>query len=217
MAVTNRSFAVAMLLATLAAPASVTGQEYAGSAESDLNLEVVTLAMRDFKRAQARLSATIDACNRKAATNSVPALKKVELTMLRARREDLRVGLGHLGSHNTFQCERDARVALAFAAGNLEQVMNEMQVPLSENEAAQAASAFPPTEHLRYRAQYARLTPELKHYLETVIGSEPFDLTAALATHGLTEPGAPAVAQTALETPEPTADVAQTSVATAAQ
>lgn len=219
MAVTNRLTAAGILLAALTAATSVASQEPTPSSGHDLSadLELIRLAKRDFNQAAANLQATIDACDRKAAANPVPVLKKVELTMLRAKPEDLQVGLGHLGSINRLECERDARLAMAFAAGNLTQLLNELQVPLAATEQEQQARAFQPTEQLRYRAQYAHLTPELKHYLETVIGSEPFDLPKTLAANGLVELSAPAVAQASAANSAAAADGSQPSGVTAAQ
>lgn len=69
--------------------------------------------------ATAELGKRVEICNEKVRNNEVPLLELSRLQELNAEPQDLVVALGHFNYENSFQCKRDARLALAYEVGTL--------------------------------------------------------------------------------------------------
>lgn len=178
MAASKRQLIVSIAISVAATSAIAGGPEIS---EAD----VLDAANKRFLGSIADLSATIESCSKTAEGRPAPVLKKSQLKNLQAERQELLVGLSHLSFHNMFQCERQARLAAAYAAGTLVQVMGEAKIDTADVKSVQQSMVHVPTEHIRYQLQYDQLKPDLRRYLEKTVGERPFDIIDTLEANGL--------------------------------
>lgn len=127
----------------------------------------------------------MEECGRQAQSRVVPKFDKGELEKLDAKREDILVAVGHLSFKNSFDCELEARRALAFDLGTLDSAKKAFKVDDGSIDKIQGALVYPSVRELDYSAKYIRLPSKLKKYMEQTIGEKPFDLLSVLEANEL--------------------------------
>lgn len=152
---------------------------------ADLESASLDLAKRDFLQATADFGEAVKSCSLKGKNRTAPVLNKEVLTNLGAERENVLIGVGHLSFRNTFECERVARHALSYAAGTLTNLVEELELNSEALGELERILIYPPLRDLKYRFKYDKLRPELKEYLEQVIGDQPFEMIPTLEASGL--------------------------------
>jgi hypothetical protein len=142
--------------------------------------EVLAYVSQRVAAATAELGQRIEVCNEKARSNRTPELEPGRLEELNAEPQDIVVALGHFNYVNSFQCERDARLALAYEVGTLSSAKRRLNKDWADLEAVQSGLLYPSLDVLQYSVNYSKLNPALRQYFEEAIGTEPFSLGEAL-------------------------------------
>lgn len=152
---------------------------------ADLDAAVLALAKRDFLQAAADLGEAVTSCSLKSENRAAPVLDQKALAELGAGREDVLMAVGHLSFRNTFECEKEARQALSYAAGSLTKVIEELNLSSEALGEIERVLIYPPLRDSEYKLKYSKLDAELREYLEKAIGDQPFDMLPALEASGL--------------------------------
>jgi hypothetical protein len=92
----------------------------------------------------------------------VPQFEKSRLSELNAKPEDVLVALGHFNYLNGFQCERGARLSLAWEVGTLAAAENRLNKGGSDLQEVQSGLLYPSVDVLQYSVSYSKLKPALK-------------------------------------------------------
>lgn len=108
--------------------------------------------------------------------------------MENASREQLLVAIGHLHFHNRFECEKNARRAVAFDVGTMQSLASS-EIPPEELQSINRSLIYPSKQQLEYELRYLELPKEFRSNLETAVGNEPFLLMETLRANNLTERG----------------------------
>lgn len=95
-------------------------------------------------------------------------------------REALIIALGHLNFRNKLHCELPARQSLSYTFETLYNVPYKHEDIDGDIASYPRTLLYPNERELAYQLKYEGLPPELKGALETILGSEPFDLLRVL-------------------------------------
>lgn len=145
--------------------------------------EVISYLKERVASATADLGKRIEHCDEESRISNVPQLNKSRLEQLNVGQQDVVVALGHFSYVNSFQCEKEARLALAYELGALGAAKAELNNGDADLEAVQRGLLYPSTDVLKYSVSYSRLSPKAKQYFQEAIGGQPFNLADALAAN----------------------------------
>lgn len=145
--------------------------------------EVIAYLEERVASATADLGKRIEVCDEESQSNRVPQLNKRRLEALNVDQQDVVVALGHFSYVNRFQCEKEARLTLAYEVGTLGAAKADLNNGGADLEAVQRGLLYPSTDVLTYSVSYSQLSPKAKQYFQEAIGNEPFNLAEALAAN----------------------------------
>ncbi len=95
-------------------------------------------------------------------------------------------GLFYLSYKNTFNCEIDARLKLAYDIGMLSSVQKHYQRNLQTTQNIESGLIYPSIKELELFVSYSKLPLTLRNYLEKSIGDKPFNVINLLKHNNLT-------------------------------
>lgn len=147
--------------------------------------EVLKLASERVAVSTAKLGERIEQCSRELENNPVPVLDKRRAASLGASQDDLIVALGYLSFRNSFNCEREARLSMAFDLGTLAMVKRYYDENPGDIDEVRHKLVYPPVDQLVYAVTYSKLAPEIKQFVAQAVGDSPFDLFEALEKNDL--------------------------------
>jgi hypothetical protein len=129
------------------------------------------------------LEKTIERCS-KIANDQSPAIIQGKFDGAKSK-EDLIVGISHFYFKNMFECEKEARSALAYDLAMLISFNENFKIPTEDIELVQSKLVLQPFEQIGYQVKYNRLDSDLKDKLSEKLSGEPFDLLKVLEANGL--------------------------------
>lgn len=169
MAASKTALLAAALCAVLAAPGVLA------------NEDVVRMLTRQVTVKTALLGVAERECTAKEAAAPQPALTPEALTRLGLQRSDLVLAVGYLAQRNRYACSHTALADLLLATTVLERVQkdygHQSATKLSDD---LITLVQPAPRYFEIALAYSRLPESSRMAAEQLVGSEPFDLSAAL-------------------------------------
>jgi hypothetical protein len=147
--------------------------------------EVLDHASRKILKSTAAYGDCIEHCDKLVKSSKTPRFDSKKMASLNISREEALTAIAFLKFYNYFQCEREARMELAFHLGTMMSLKRELQVDTSSTEAVQSLVSYPSSRELEMEIRYLELSQSQRDYLESIVGNEPFDLMKALEVNKL--------------------------------
>lgn len=156
------------------------------SAESEItNSEVVNYLHKNIAISTVKLGHEIELCEKKK-LNSGPALLNAgQLKALSARNNDVIIALTHLSYRNSFECEKTARVNLAYDLNLLASITRQHKSNIKDITKIEDNLIYPSIKELRLSIKYSKLPAKLKKHIKEVVKNKPFDLIKTLSANHL--------------------------------
>jgi len=147
--------------------------------------EVLKYASLNVVKAVAEYEKRIGYCTDLISSSQSPTLDKARLAALKISREDAILAVAALDFRNSFLCEQEQRLKLAFQLGTLKSLKKELNQEIEQVEDAQSIVSYPSKRELELEVKYLALPRKVRDYFEDTIGYSPFDMVDALEANKL--------------------------------
>lgn len=159
---------------------------YSIYADTDVsNDDVINFLYKNVAQSTTALGEIVNLCETKKTKSNVVKLNAKQLHKINAKDKDVIIVLTYLSFLNSFNCEKNARLRLAYDLGMLSSMKRQGLPSFKEIKNIEDSLIYPSVEQINLSIQYLRLPVELKEYIQKTIGDEPFDLIKTLKANKL--------------------------------
>lgn len=130
------------------------------------------------------LDREIERCSELAADRQVGQDEAMVELQRRFGRELMVSALGHLHFRNQLNCELSARQSLSYTLATLVNAAGDDKALAGDIADYPKSLLYPSERELAYEVRYQTLPQDLTEALESILGTEPFDLLSALDIEG---------------------------------
>jgi len=147
--------------------------------------EIFDFLHKNVAKSTAELGAAIESCEKKKLNSKVTILSVDELKKLKVNNNQVIIALTHLNFNNSFQCERNARVGLAYDLGVLSLVKDTHRSDSKDINEIEENLIYPSIRQIGLSIKYLKQPSKLREYIEREVGDKPFDLIKTLKANNL--------------------------------
>lgn len=149
------------------------------------NEDVIHYLSKKVAKSTSSLGRIIDECEIRRSNSKSALLDKNKLKKLHANRKDIIIALSYISFRNAFNCEKSARVKLAYDLGVLASSKRHLNADVKGINDIESNLIYPSIKEAKLEIKYLTLSKSLRNYVLKAVGDTPFDLLKVLKINSL--------------------------------